>query len=91
MLLSHVFFYVSDVPQALQKVMFKGLAKDDKTLRDIGITKGAKVMVVGSKLNEVMAVSTPTSQVKIIQYQWRSYFLEWQTSKKKNNKFAFLY
>ena len=43
--------------------MFKGLAKDDKTLREIGITKGVKVMVVGSKLDDVLAVSTPSTQV----------------------------
>lgn len=50
------------VPQSLQKVMIKGLAKDDRTLRDLGVTKGAKVMVVGSKLNDVLAVSTPSAQ-----------------------------
>lgn len=54
---------VINVPQPLQKVMYKGLAKDDKTLRDIGITTGAKVMVVGSKLDDVLAVSTPSTQV----------------------------
>ncbi|XP_024086169.1 ubiquitin domain-containing protein UBFD1-like isoform X2 [Cimex lectularius] len=51
------------IPQNLQKVMYKGLAKDDKTLRDIGVTSGAKVMVVGSKLDDVLAVSTPSTQV----------------------------
>ncbi|XP_014271163.1 ubiquitin domain-containing protein UBFD1 [Halyomorpha halys] len=51
------------VPQPLQKVMFKGLAKDDKTLREIGITPGVKVMVVGSKLDDVLAVSTPSTLV----------------------------
>lgn len=28
------------VPQAMQKVMIKGLAKDDQTLRSLGVTKG---------------------------------------------------
>ena len=28
------------VPQAMQKVMFKGLAKDDQTLRNLGVDKG---------------------------------------------------
>uniref|UniRef100_A0A0V0G4E3 Putative ubiquitin domain-containing protein ubfd1 n=1 Tax=Triatoma dimidiata TaxID=72491 RepID=A0A0V0G4E3_TRIDM len=50
------------VPQSLQKVMYKGLAKDEKLLREIGITGGAKVMVVGSKLDDVLAVSTPNTQ-----------------------------
>lgn len=48
------------VPQAMQKVMFKGLAKDDQTLRSLGVVKGAKVMIVGSKLDDVLAVSIPT-------------------------------
>lgn len=31
---------IISVPQAMQKVMFKGLAKDDQTLRNLGVTKG---------------------------------------------------
>lgn len=50
----------SGVPQAMQKVMIKGLAKDDRTLKELGVTKGAKIMVVGSKLDDVLAVSTPS-------------------------------
>lgn len=32
---------IISVPQAMQKVMFKGLAKDDQTLRNLGVTKGS--------------------------------------------------
>ncbi|KAF7386839.1 hypothetical protein HZH66_011291 [Vespula vulgaris] len=39
-----------------------GLAKDDQTLRNLGVTKGAKVMIVGSKLDDVLAVSIPSKQ-----------------------------
>ncbi|KAL0104043.1 hypothetical protein PUN28_017026 [Cardiocondyla obscurior] len=53
---------IISVPQAMQKVMFKGLAKDDQTLKSLGVTKGAKVMIVGSKLDDVLAVSIPTKQ-----------------------------
>lgn len=97
---------IISVPQAMQKVMFKGLAKDDQTLRNLGVAKGkdqlnrislkilprsflratvvckqsiiyfylvklslslydiegAKVMIVGSKLDDVLAVSIPTKQ-----------------------------
>lgn len=53
---------IISVPQAMQKVMIKGLAKDDQTLRSLGVTKGAKIMVVGSKLDDVLAVSIPTKQ-----------------------------
>lgn len=54
---------IISVPQIMQKVMFKGLAKDDQTLRSLGVTKGAKVMIVGSKLDDVLlAVSVPSKQ-----------------------------
>ncbi|XP_035728356.1 ubiquitin domain-containing protein UBFD1-like isoform X1 [Vespa mandarinia] len=53
---------IISVPQVMQKVMFKGLAKDDQTLRNLGVTKGAKVMIVGSKLDDVLAVSIPSKQ-----------------------------
>ncbi|XP_013393902.1 ubiquitin domain-containing protein UBFD1 [Lingula anatina] len=50
---------LTSVPVAMQKVMYKGLVKDDQTLRDLKVTKGAKFMVVGSKLQDVMAVNAP--------------------------------
>ncbi|XP_066992216.1 ubiquitin domain-containing protein UBFD1 isoform X2 [Anabrus simplex] len=53
---------VIGVPQSMQKVMIKGLARDERTLRELGVVKGAKVMVVGSKLDDVLAVSTPSKQ-----------------------------
>jgi hypothetical protein len=46
------------IPPAMMKVMIKGLAKDEMTLRKLGVTKGAKVMVVGSSLNDVLKVSS---------------------------------
>ena len=38
--------------------MIKCLAKDEMTLKKLGVTKGSKVMVVGSSLNDVLQVST---------------------------------
>lgn len=46
------------IPPAMMKVMIKGLAKDEMPLRKLGVTKGSKVMVVGSSLNDVLKVST---------------------------------
>lgn len=59
---------VIQIPPAMMKVMFKGLAKDEMSLRQLGLVKGSKVMVVGSTLNDVLEVSTkPTaSQLKDI-------------------------
>lgn len=53
------------IPPAMMKVMIKGLAKDEMTLRKLGVTKGSKVMVVGSSLNDVLQVSsTPKDAAK---------------------------
>ncbi|NXC21373.1 UBFD1 protein, partial [Corythaeola cristata] len=49
----------SGLPPAMQKVMFKGLLPEEKTLREIKVTNGAKIMVVGSTINDVLAVNTP--------------------------------
>ena len=57
------------VPQSLQKVMFKGLAKDEQTLKDLDVKNGAKVMVVGSKLDQILAVTTSSSQVTCLQIE----------------------
>ena len=54
---------VIEIPPAMMKVMIKGLAKDEMTLRSLGVNKSSKVMVVGSSLNDVLSVSTtPTPQ-----------------------------
>jgi len=51
------------VPSTMQKIMIKGLAKDEMTLKKLGVVKGSKVMVVGSTLNDVLEVAKkPTAQ-----------------------------
>ncbi|KAF7663494.1 hypothetical protein LDENG_00208280 [Lucifuga dentata] len=55
---------LTGLPPAMQKVMYKGLLPEDKTLRDIKITNGAKIMVVGSTINDVLAVNTPKEVVQ---------------------------
>lgn len=52
------------LPPAMQKVMYKGLLPEDKTLRDIKVTNGAKIMVVGSTINDVLAVNTPKEVIQ---------------------------
>lgn len=44
--------------------MYKGLLPEDKTLREIKITNGAKIMVVGSTINDVLAVNTPKEVIQ---------------------------
>ncbi|KAL8609734.1 hypothetical protein ACOMHN_042773 [Nucella lapillus] len=43
----------------MQKVIFKGLPKDHQTLRDLNVTNGAKMMVVGSTLRDIESMSVP--------------------------------
>lgn len=47
----------------MQKLMYKGLLQDNQTLESTGITKGSKIMLVGSTLNDVLAVSYVSKQV----------------------------
>ncbi|CAL1545853.1 unnamed protein product [Lymnaea stagnalis] len=51
---------LTGVPATLQKIMYKGLARDEMTLRELKVVKGAKLMVVGSTLTDVLSVSAPT-------------------------------
>lgn len=48
----------------MQKVMYKGLLPEDKTLREIKVTNGAKIMVVGSTINDVLAVNSPKEAIQ---------------------------
>ncbi|XP_074647833.1 ubiquitin domain-containing protein UBFD1-like isoform X2 [Tubulanus polymorphus] len=50
---------LTSLTPAMQKVMFRGLAKDECTLRELNVSKGAKLMVVGSTLNDVLSVTAP--------------------------------
>lgn len=53
---------LTGVPPEMQKVMFKGLAREEKTLRELGVTRGAKLMVIGSTLTDVLSVNAPGPQ-----------------------------
>ena len=51
--------YFAGVPASMQKIMFKGKMRDDATLREHEVKKNAKIMLVGSTVNDVMSVSAP--------------------------------
>ncbi|XP_066250238.1 ubiquitin domain-containing protein UBFD1-like [Euwallacea similis] len=51
-----------DVPDSMQKLMYKGLLQDSQTISSAGITKGAKIMLVGSTLTDILAVSSVSKQ-----------------------------
>lgn len=52
---------IINVPNTMQKVMIKGLAKDEMTLRQVGVTNGSKVMVVGSTITDILEVNKKPS------------------------------
>lgn len=49
---------ICGVPQSAQKLIIKGMARDTMTLRNAGIVKGGKVMLVGSKMDDILAVKS---------------------------------
>lgn len=49
---------ICGVPQSAQKLLIRGMAKDEMTLRKAGIVKGGKVMLVGSKMDDILAVKS---------------------------------
>lgn len=49
---------ICGVPQSAQKLIIKGMARDEMTLRKAGIVKGGKVMLVGSKMDDILAVKS---------------------------------
>jgi len=51
------------IPPAMMKVMIKGLAKDEMTLRKLGVAKGSKIMVVGSSINDVLQMTAKPTEV----------------------------
>jgi len=51
----------------MQKVMVKGLARDEKSLKEAGVVAGSKILVVGSTFDDVLALSqSSTTAVKHI-------------------------
>ena len=56
------------------------MLKDDSTLRDIKLTKGAKMMVVGSTIQDVLTVAPPDpestkSAASVASKDWFVYLL----------------
>ena len=43
----------------MMKLMYKGLLKDEQTLRESKVSNGVKMMVVGSTLDDVLTIQPP--------------------------------
>lgn len=57
---------ICGVPQQAQKLIIKGMARDTMTLRNAGIVKGGKVMLVGSKMDDILAMKSAPKVCLII-------------------------
>lgn len=75
---------LTGVPSAMQKIMYKGLAKDESSLRDLKVIKGAKIMVVGSTMNDVLSVNAPN--LKEIQEETKAASSKEPLSQQKQHK-----
>ncbi|XP_050421250.1 ubiquitin domain-containing protein UBFD1-like [Adelges cooleyi] len=53
---------IIDVPSVMQKIMIKGLAKDEQTLESLNVNSSSKIMVVGAKLQDIAAVSAASTE-----------------------------
>ncbi|XP_054155088.1 ubiquitin domain-containing protein UBFD1-like [Oppia nitens] len=54
---------LTSVAPAMQKLLLKGIpVKDEPTLKECGIKSGVKLMLIGSTLNDVMAVNSTTKE-----------------------------
>lgn len=45
------------VSSQIQKIMIKGLTKDHQTLESLNVNSSTKIMVVGAKITDIVAVA----------------------------------
>jgi len=59
---------LTQLPRSMQKLMYKGLLKDEgKTLAEIKVTKNCKMMLVGTTMTDLVAVTTKPTTSEIAQ------------------------
>ena len=54
---------LTQISPGLQKLLYKGILKDEKTLKDCGVKSGTKVMLMGNKAEVVAAANVIPKQV----------------------------
>jgi hypothetical protein len=63
--LKRVIETTTKVAPELQKVLVKGIPKDDVILKSLNLSNGSKVLVIGTKLDDIISVSTPPTQSEL--------------------------
>lgn len=56
-----------DYPPEMQCFALLGLVKDDYSLRDLKVTSGAKMMVIGSTIDDVLTVQAPLAGSSVVE------------------------
>lgn len=57
---------LTKLPRTMQKLMYKGLVKDEtKTLKELKVTKNSKMMLVGTTMTDLVAVNTKPAASEI--------------------------
>lgn len=65
------------VPPSMQKLMYKGMLKDnERTLREVNIKDGAKLMLVGSSPKDLLTVAPPTASNEDQNLKWDEHVKE---------------
>jgi len=74
------------VPSTMQKIMIKGMAKDEMTLKKLGVVKGSKVMVIGSTINDVLEVAKKPSAQQLKEEEQKETQKESLSQQKQHKK-----
>ncbi|CAD5119299.1 DgyrCDS7926 [Dimorphilus gyrociliatus] len=50
---------LTKIPEGMQKLTYKGILKDESTLREAKITKTTKILLIGSTVNDLLKIGPP--------------------------------
>lgn len=56
---------LTDVPVKMQKLMYKGIASNEKTIRQLGVPPNSKFLLIGSTQSDVQSVSRKPSSKEL--------------------------
>ena len=82
----------TNVPPAMQKLMFKGQMKDDtKNLTECGLKEGSKMMMMGSSVQDVVTVNTAADQADIYVPQMKQRAAVWAEPMWRGHTYAAIF
>lgn len=57
--------FLSGVPPSMQKLIFKNVLRDGMNLRDFNVENGCKIMLIGSKILDVIAANIKPNPLNV--------------------------